>query len=148
MRFVATLATAREAEGGAEGDEFVEELLWRLCALSGAASPAVRFRSCQLVALILASLSNDAELTDDLYEGLTEAMLKRLRDKGPAARVEAARALARLQVRPAAAWEMRRPRLTEPRSRPATTTTTPPTRPPRACSRCCAATRTRRCARR
>jgi len=101
VRFVVTLATQREAgEGGAEGDDFVEELLWRCSALSAASSPAVRFRACQLISHTLASLSVDAELTDDLYESLTEAMLKRLRDKLPAARVEAARALARLQARP------------------------------------------------
>ena len=50
------------------------------------------------MSLILASLSHDAELTDELYVSLTEAMVKRLRDKTPASRVEAARALARLQV--------------------------------------------------
>jgi hypothetical protein len=114
LRFVVTLATLPGA-GEAAGYEFVEELLWRCSALSGAASPAVRFRACQLVSLTLTSLSLEAELTDELYVSLTEAMLKRLRDKTPAARVEAARALARLQARghaaPGALAALNRPRV-------------------------------------
>ncbi len=99
VRFVASLATARDAgEAGADDDAFAEELLGALVPLTRAADKAVRFRACQLVASVLNGLSDEAELGDELYVELGEAMAARLRDRNPAARAEAARALARLQV--------------------------------------------------
>lgn len=102
VRFVAALATARDGDGDGEGDDdaFHEALLGLLVPLSGAADKAVRFRACQLVAAVLNGLSAEAGLADDLYVELSDAMTERLRDKTPAVRAEAARALARLQVRP------------------------------------------------
>ncbi len=100
VRFVITLANEREAGAeGAEDDVFLEELLWKLLPLAGAADKSVRFRICQLVASLLHGLDNDTELTDDLYDELGAAMTERLRDRAPAVRMQAARALARLQVR-------------------------------------------------
>jgi hypothetical protein len=100
VRFVITLANEREAGAhGAEDDLFLEELLWKLLPLSGAADKSVRFRICQLVASLLHGLDNDTELTDELYDELGAAMTERLRDRAPAVRMQAARALARLQVR-------------------------------------------------
>lgn len=99
VRFVASLATARDADNDGDDDAFHEALLRLLVPLTDAADKAVRFRSCQLVAAILNGLSAEAGLADDLYVELSDAMTQRMRDKAPAVRAEAARALARLQVR-------------------------------------------------
>jgi hypothetical protein len=98
VRFVVVLANERDADE-AEDDAFLEELLWALLPLSEAADKAVRFRVCQLTASLLHGLSNDTGLADELYAELVTAMTERLRDRAPAARMQAARALARLQVR-------------------------------------------------
>ena len=100
VRFVAALATARDGDEDGDEDAFAEALLGLLVPLTGASDKAVRFRSCQLVAAVLNGLTTEAGLTDDLYLQLSDAMTERLRDKAPAVRAEASRALARLQVRP------------------------------------------------
>ena len=100
VRFVVVLANERDAdEAHAEDDAFLEELLWALLPLSEAADKSVRFRVCQLIASLLHGLSNDTGLADELYGELVTAMTERLRDRAPAARMQAARALARLQAR-------------------------------------------------
>jgi condensin complex subunit 3 len=98
VRFVVVLANERDADE-AEDDAFLEELLWALLPLAGAADRGVRFRVCQLIASLLHGLSNDTGLADELYVELVAAMTERLRDRAPAARMQAARALARLQAR-------------------------------------------------
>jgi hypothetical protein len=56
----------------------------------------VRYRACQLVAEILESLTE--EMSEELWDELKVALLKRLRDKIVPVRMQAARALSRLQV--------------------------------------------------
>ena len=57
----------------------------------------MRFRCCQMVNKLLTSLSEDAQIDDDLYDKIYECMLMRLRDKFPSVRVQAVLALSRLQ---------------------------------------------------
>jgi condensin complex subunit 3 len=57
----------------------------------------VRYRACQLVAEILERLTE--EISEDLWDELKVALLARLRDKMVPVRMQAARALSRLQVR-------------------------------------------------
>jgi hypothetical protein len=61
----------------------------------------VRYRACQLVAEILERLTED--ISEDLWDELKVALLARLRDKMVPVRMQAARALSRLQVRAQAA---------------------------------------------
>uniref|UniRef100_A0AAY5F4K1 Nuclear condensin complex subunit 3 C-terminal domain-containing protein n=1 Tax=Electrophorus electricus TaxID=8005 RepID=A0AAY5F4K1_ELEEL len=63
----------------------------------GASSHAVRFRVCQLVNKLLGSLSESAQIDDDLCERIHEVMLIRVTDKYPNVRIQAALAMARLQ---------------------------------------------------
>lgn len=63
----------------------------------GANSHAVRFRVCQLVNKLLGSLSENAQIDDDLCDRIHEAMLVRVTDKYPNVRIQAALAMARLQ---------------------------------------------------
>ena len=154
IKFVCALATEREpGVDGAEDDVFLEELLSALLPLAGAADKAVRFRVCQLVASLLDGLSADTELTDQLYEQLGATMTEHLRDRAPSVRMQAARALARLQARASAA-AFRSPAacrlLTQlalraadrTRARRVTSRRTPRRR---RCCRCWSATRTRTC---
>uniref|UniRef100_A0A4W4FVM5 Nuclear condensin complex subunit 3 C-terminal domain-containing protein n=1 Tax=Electrophorus electricus TaxID=8005 RepID=A0A4W4FVM5_ELEEL len=60
-------------------------------------SHAVRFRVCQLVNKLLGSLSESAQIDDDLCERIHEVMLIRVTDKYPNVRIQAALAMARLQ---------------------------------------------------
>jgi condensin complex subunit 3 len=59
---------------------------------------AVRFRACQIINNILKDLDEDTEIDDELWQGLQAALLLRIRDKIALVRVEAVKALTRLQV--------------------------------------------------
>lgn len=97
MRFVVTFCTMREEGSEEDADAFNEALLGFLLNLHRAKDKAVRFRACQIVAGVLNGLGPDAEVSDELYERMTDAMLERIRDKMPPVRAQAARALSRLQ---------------------------------------------------
>lgn len=58
---------------------------------------APRFRACQLVSQILKALPADAELPDDVWDGIKKHMFERLDDRAPAVRSEAVIAVQRLQ---------------------------------------------------
>ncbi|XP_054994249.1 condensin complex subunit 3 isoform X2 [Sorex araneus] len=60
-------------------------------------SNAVRFRTCQLINKLLGSMPENAQIDDDLFDKINEAMLVRLKDKIPNVRIQAVLALARLQ---------------------------------------------------
>nr|XP_045017524.1 condensin complex subunit 3 isoform X2 [Jaculus jaculus] len=60
-------------------------------------SNAVRFRVCQLVNKLLGSMPENAQIDDDLFDEINEAMLIRLKDKIPNVRIQAVLALSRLQ---------------------------------------------------
>ncbi|NXK33130.1 CND3 protein, partial [Piprites chloris] len=62
-----------------------------------AKSHAVRFRTCQLVNKILGSMPENAQIDDDLFDKINEAMLTRIKDKFSNVRIQAVLALARLQ---------------------------------------------------
>ncbi|KAM6429333.1 condensin complex subunit 3 [Rhynochetos jubatus] len=60
-------------------------------------SHAVRFRTCQLVNKILGNMPENAQIDDDLFDKINEAMLIRLKDKFSNVRIQAVLALSRLQ---------------------------------------------------
>ncbi|XP_037685400.1 condensin complex subunit 3 [Choloepus didactylus] len=62
-----------------------------------ASSNAVRFRVCQLINKLLGSMPENAQIDDDLFDKINEAMLIRLKDKIPNVRIQAVLALSRLQ---------------------------------------------------
>lgn len=80
-----------------DADEFNEAFLGFLLNLHTAKDKAIRFRACQIIAGVLNGLGPDAEVSDELYERMTDVMLERIRDKMPPVRAQAARALSRLQ---------------------------------------------------
>lgn len=77
--------------------DFTESILSHLVTLCRCADKAVRFRSCQIIAGILNGMSQEAEVSDEVWESIQEVMLERLADKAPPVRLQAVRALARLQ---------------------------------------------------
>ncbi|EDV20086.1 uncharacterized protein TRIADDRAFT_32599, partial [Trichoplax adhaerens] len=104
--FIARFAT--ETVGDYENDDdqtaiqersnqFMIFLLQFLLSINQAQDRGIRYRSCQLVCKLLNNLSEDAQIDDDLYNLIYEAMLERLYDKVPAVRIQAVRAVARLQ---------------------------------------------------
>ncbi|NWU91941.1 CND3 protein, partial [Upupa epops] len=60
-------------------------------------SHAVRFRTCQLINKILGNMPENAQIDDDLFDKINEAMLIRLKDKFSNVRIQAVLALSRLQ---------------------------------------------------
>ena len=76
---------------------FAVNLLASLVPLHNAKDKAVRLRVCQLVSGLLNGLGEDAEISDELWALLEEALLFRLKDKVPAVRCAAVAALKRLQ---------------------------------------------------
>ncbi|XP_061440135.1 condensin complex subunit 3 [Rhineura floridana] len=58
---------------------------------------AVRFRVCQLINKLLGSLPENAQIEDELYDQINNAMLLRVKDKVPNVRIQAVLALSRLQ---------------------------------------------------
>ncbi|KAK9821925.1 hypothetical protein WJX81_001000 [Elliptochloris bilobata] len=90
VRFLATFSAVRQAGREVEGDTLVEDVLSYLLSLAQAADKGVRQRVCQVLA---AALAQQAELSPEVAEELEAALLARLRDKVPAVRAEAAKAL-------------------------------------------------------
>ncbi|XP_033016065.1 condensin complex subunit 3 isoform X3 [Lacerta agilis] len=60
-------------------------------------SSAVRFRVCQLINKLLVSLPENAQIEDELFDQISNAMLLRVKDKVPNVRIQAVLALSRLQ---------------------------------------------------
>ncbi|KAK2115541.1 hypothetical protein P7K49_006167 [Saguinus oedipus] len=60
-------------------------------------SNAVRFRVCQLINKLLGSMPENAQIDDDVFDKINQAMLIRLKDKIPNVRIQAVLALSRLQ---------------------------------------------------
>lgn len=52
---------------------------------------------CQLINKLLGSMPENAQIDDDLFDRINEAMLTRLKDKIPNVRIQAVLALSRLQ---------------------------------------------------
>lgn len=78
---------------------FTAPTLSYLLDLSNATAPAVRFRVMQILAGVLASLEDDAELEEyDLFDKITEVVLSRINDRVARVRAAAAAAACRLQV--------------------------------------------------
>lgn len=97
VRFIVTFCVWREEGIEEDADEFNEAFLGFLLNLHVAKEKAIRFRVCQIIAGVLNGLGPEAEISDDLYERMTDVMLERIRDKMPPVRAQAARALSRLQ---------------------------------------------------
>ncbi|XP_061840431.1 condensin complex subunit 3 isoform X1 [Nerophis lumbriciformis] len=60
-------------------------------------SHAVRFRVCQLINKLLGSMAENAQIDDDLFDRIHQAMLVRVTDRFPNVRIQAALAMTRLQ---------------------------------------------------
>eukprot|EP00959_Pyramimonas_sp_CCMP1952_P247890 5181899-Pyramimonas_sp.AAC.1 len=96
VRFVVTFATHQDAGHEEEAEEFLEQFVTTLVSHSEACSKHVRYRVCQIVAGIF---EGEPEVSEDLWEEVKTAMMARLRDKIAAVRMQAARALSRMQIR-------------------------------------------------
>ncbi|XP_072517939.1 condensin complex subunit 3 [Salminus brasiliensis] len=100
VKFTVSFETpmSEEDEDGDEDEgSFLNFLLNFLLESHTASSHAVRFRVCQLVNKLLGSLSENAQIDDEICERIHEAMLIRVTDKYPNVRIQAALAMARLQ---------------------------------------------------
>lgn len=100
VEFVVQFATSHGGEGGEgeeEEDDFVQTLVSRLLPFTSSADKAVRTRATQLVGRVFNNMNEDAEVSDELFESVLTSMMERSRDKVPAVRASAARALFRLQ---------------------------------------------------
>ncbi|XP_037830530.1 condensin complex subunit 3 isoform X2 [Kryptolebias marmoratus] len=110
-RFTATFQTPPKAEEEEEEEEEQEEdeeeeeddhpflsfIFNFLLESHKANSHAVRFRVCQLINKLLGSMAENAQIDDDLFDRIHQAMLVRVTDKFPNVRIQAALAMARLQ---------------------------------------------------
>mmetsp|Transcript_36466 Transcript_36466/g.94753 ORF Transcript_36466/g.94753 Transcript_36466/m.94753 type:complete len:387 (-) Transcript_36466:400-1560(-) len=101
VQFVVRLCTVFNQEQDALGEEpmewFTSSLTVFLLRCSCADDKAVRFRSCQLVAGIMKTFTEDTELDDSLWDKLQEMMMDRLDDVIPIVRAQAVNAISRLQ---------------------------------------------------
>ncbi|XP_070837407.1 condensin complex subunit 3 [Chaetodon trifascialis] len=87
-----------EEEEDAEDDHpFLSFIFNFLLESHKASSHAVRFRVCQLINKLLGSMAENAQIDDDLFERIHQAMLVRVTDKFPNVRIQAALAMTRLQ---------------------------------------------------
>ncbi|KAM8772341.1 condensin complex subunit 3 [Acanthopagrus schlegelii] len=117
IEFVARFATSFQSppktdeeeekqENGEEEDEeddeeddhpFLSFIFNFLLEFHKANSHAVRFRVCQLINKLLGSMAENAQIDDDLFDRIHQAMLVRVTDKFPNVRIQAALAMTRLQ---------------------------------------------------
>ncbi|XP_041838442.1 condensin complex subunit 3-like [Melanotaenia boesemani] len=87
-----------EEEEEAEDDHpFLSFIFNFLLESHKANSHAVRFRACQLINKLLGSMAENAQIDDDLFDRIHQAMLVRVTDKFPNVRIQAALAMTRLQ---------------------------------------------------
>ncbi|XP_022614293.1 condensin complex subunit 3 [Seriola dumerili] len=87
-----------EEEEDAEDDHpFLSFIFNFLLESHKASSHAVRFRVCQLINKLLGSMAENAQIDDDLFDRIHQAMLVRVTDKFPNVRIQAALAMTRLQ---------------------------------------------------
>ncbi|NXU59174.1 CND3 protein, partial [Turnix velox] len=99
-KFVTSFYQMEEEDGREEGEEdnmLLNYVFNFLLESHNANSHAVRFRTCQLVNKILGNLPENAQIDDDLFDKINEAMLIRLKDKFSNVRIQAVLALSRLQ---------------------------------------------------
>lgn len=61
-------------------------------------STNIRFRICQFVNLLLAAMSSEANIDDEIFEDIMAYMGARIKDSSPTVRVQAVYALQRLQL--------------------------------------------------
>ncbi|XP_054247530.1 condensin complex subunit 3 [Indicator indicator] len=99
VKFVTSFYQMEKEDGGEEAEDnsllnFVFNFLLKS---HKANSHAVRFRTCQLVNKILGSMPENAQIDDDLFDKINEAMMIRLKDKFSNVRIQAVLALSRLQ---------------------------------------------------
>ncbi len=76
----------------------LEALLLWLADVSHANNRGVRFRACQLIGSIMSGMPEDAEISDEVFDVLRDALLERFQDKYPVVRAAAVRGAARLPV--------------------------------------------------
>eukprot|EP00457_Paulinella_chromatophora_P000599 gb/GEZN01000599.1/.p1 GENE.gb/GEZN01000599.1/~~gb/GEZN01000599.1/.p1 ORF type:complete len:1265 (+),score=317.01 gb/GEZN01000599.1/:306-3797(+) len=81
----------------ANSEEFVEAILEYLLSRLAAEDKAVRYRCCQLIASVLSSLPEEAELSEELFEQIVEGVLPCTKDKVPQVRLQAVAGLVRMQ---------------------------------------------------
>uniref|UniRef100_A0A8C5AXW1 Non-SMC condensin I complex, subunit G n=1 Tax=Gadus morhua TaxID=8049 RepID=A0A8C5AXW1_GADMO len=96
IEFVAKFAS-KEDEEEEDDHPFLTFIFNFLLESHKANSHAVRFRVCQLINKLLGSMSENAQIDDDLFDSLHQAMLIRVTDKFPNVRIQAALAMTRLQ---------------------------------------------------
>uniref|UniRef100_A0AAQ6AK26 Nuclear condensin complex subunit 3 C-terminal domain-containing protein n=1 Tax=Amphiprion ocellaris TaxID=80972 RepID=A0AAQ6AK26_AMPOC len=94
IEFVARFATKEEVE---DDHPFLSFIFNFLLESHKANSHAVRFRVCQLINKLLGSMAENAQIDDDLFDNIHQAMLIRVTDKFPNVRIQAALAMTRLQ---------------------------------------------------
>uniref|UniRef100_A0A665VRQ0 Nuclear condensin complex subunit 3 C-terminal domain-containing protein n=1 Tax=Echeneis naucrates TaxID=173247 RepID=A0A665VRQ0_ECHNA len=108
IEFVARFATSFQSPPKAEEEDQEEEededdhpflsfIFNFLLESHKANSHAVRFRACQLINKLLGSMAENAQIDDDLFDHIHQAMLVRVTDKFPNVRIQAALAMTRLQ---------------------------------------------------
>uniref|UniRef100_A0A7N8XT39 Non-SMC condensin I complex, subunit G n=1 Tax=Mastacembelus armatus TaxID=205130 RepID=A0A7N8XT39_9TELE len=99
IEFVARFATKEEDDDDAAQDDhpFLSFIFNFLLESHKANSHAVRFRTCQLINKLLGSMAENAQIDDDLFDRIHQAMLVRVTDKFPNVRIQAALAMTRLQ---------------------------------------------------
>ncbi|XP_025977807.2 condensin complex subunit 3 isoform X1 [Dromaius novaehollandiae] len=103
INFVAKFVTSfYDMEEGVSTEEGEDNLLLNyvfnfLLESHNANSHAVRFRACQLVNKLLGNMPENAQIDDELFDKINEAMLIRLKDKFSNVRIQAVLALSRLQ---------------------------------------------------
>ncbi|XP_071599976.1 condensin complex subunit 3 [Heliangelus exortis] len=98
-KFVTSFYQMEEGDGSEEPDDnsLLNYVFTFLLESHDVNSHAVRFRTCQLVNKILGNMPENAQIDDDLFDKINEAMLIRLKDKFSNVRIQAVLALSRLQ---------------------------------------------------
>ncbi|NXR59239.1 CND3 protein, partial [Rhadina sibilatrix] len=98
-RFVTSFYQIEKEDGSEEGEDnsLLDYVFKFLLESHNVNNHVVRFRTCQLVNKILGNMPENAEIDDDLFDKINEAMLIRIKDKFPNVRSQAVLALSRLQ---------------------------------------------------
>uniref|UniRef100_A0A5B6ZJY2 Putative condensin complex subunit 3 n=1 Tax=Davidia involucrata TaxID=16924 RepID=A0A5B6ZJY2_DAVIN len=95
VRFVAIFASTRDSNHPSICDSFLEEFLRYLLVAAAATNKMARLRACQIISEIIMRLPDDAEVSNELWDEVTECMKLHVGDRAPIIRTFAVRALSR-----------------------------------------------------
>lgn len=97
LAFISSFVTQPDLLDEQARDAAVEQLLTYLVTRASAKDKAVRYRVCQLISMVVEKMGDEAEISDELFQAISDILMQRSTDQAPVVRATSVEALHRLQ---------------------------------------------------